>query len=286
LAFKLVGIPGIILAIVLRFTVKEPVRGFYDSEESKQLKSPPFWDTIKFLFSKKTFTFVAFATGLHAFVGYANTAWMPSLMLRIHGGVELWVPDFLMQMGFFQALLTDGKLVLNIAVVGLLFAFAVGVGGGLGTFLGGYLSDRLSKKDERWYMWISVISILASFPFGYFVIFTSNIGLLVMAFFISNILFGMYLGPSIAVSHNLVPAHLRAMASAVLFFVLNIIGIGMGPLVTGILSDLFSDSFGVESVRYALAVSIIADIIAMYLFYKAANTYKTDLQKAKEDMTS
>ena len=105
--------------------------------------------------------------------------------------------------------------------------------------------------------------------------------LLVLMFFISNVLFGMYLGPSIAVSHSLVPAHFRAMASAVLFFVLNLIGIGMGPLVTGIFSDLLEPSFGNESVRYALAISIVADLAAMWLFYKAAGSLNKDLEGAE-----
>ncbi|MDW3648789.1 MAG: MFS transporter [Bacteroidia bacterium] len=265
-AFLIVGIPGIILAILMRLTVKEPIRGFYDDAASKKVETPPFFESIKFLFSKKTFTYLAFATGLHAFVGYANTSWMPSLMLRIHGGLE-WIPPF-----------ASEAVTINLTVVGLMFAFSVGVGGGLGTFLGGFLSDRLSKRDNRWYCWISALSILISIPFGYAVIFTGNMTLLVLMFFISNVLFGMYLGPSIAVSHSLVPPHFRAMASAVLFFVLNLIGIGMGPLVTGIFSDLLAPTFGDESVRYALAISVVADLAAMWLFYKAAGNLNTDLE--------
>jgi len=250
-AFLIVGVPGILLAVIMRLTVKEPIRGFYDSEKAKSIPTPGFLESIKYLFSKKTFTFLAFGTGLHAYVGYAYTSWMPPFMSRIHE--------------------------MDLTTIGLAFAFSIGVGGGLGTFLGGFISDRLAKRDNRWYMWISSWSILISLPLGYLVLFTGNIPLLIGVFFITNVLFGMYLGPSIAVSHSLVPAHLRSMASAVLFFVLNIIGIGLGPLITGILSDLFEPSLGVESLRYALAISILADLAALYLFYLAAKTYNKDL---------
>jgi len=239
------------LALVLRFTVKERIRGYYDSEKAKNIPTPSFTDSVKFLLSKKTFVFLAFATGLHAFVGYANTSWMPPLLERIHE--------------------------LDRTTIGLALGGSIGIGGGLGTFLGGYISDKLAKKDNRWYLWISAYSILFSIPLGYIVLFTSNMPLLFGVFFFSNILFGMYLGPSIAVSHSLVPAHMRSMASAVLFFILNIIGIGLGPLFAGILSDLFEPSLGVESVRYALAITVIADLIALYLFYKGAQTLKEDL---------
>jgi MFS family permease len=92
-------------------------------------------------------------------------------------------------------------------------------------------------------------------------------------YFISAFLTAIYLGPCLAVTHSLVDAHKRALASAILFLVLNLIGLGGGPLLVGAISDYLSVDYGAESLRYAFCVTFFTGAIALFLFYMASTYY-------------
>ena len=93
----------------------------------------------------------------------------------------------------------------------------------------------------------------------------------------------LYLGPSIAVSHSLVSAKMRAVASAVLFLVLNFIGLGLGPLTIGFLSDYLEPTYGAESLRYAFMISYLTSALTMILFYLASRNYAKEIIVVEED---
>ncbi|MEO1255194.1 MAG: hypothetical protein AAFY41_09965 [Bacteroidota bacterium] len=143
--------------------------------------------------------------------------------------------------------------------------------------MGGYLTDRLRKKNIRWYCWLPAIAIIINMLPATFVFFGANtklvLGILVLSYFLS----ALYLGPSIGITQSLVPAQMRAFASAVLFFVLNIIGLGLGPFVIGALSDYLTPTFGKEALRYAFIVTFFTGTIAAMLFYFASRYYDKDI---------
>ena len=87
----------------------------------------------------------------------------------------------------------------------------------------------------------------------------------------------MFLGPTIAMAHALVGPRYRALASSLLFFVLNIIGLGLGPLTVGTVSDLLAPSLGVESIRWAIMTTSIAAVLGGSLYLVAARYVKEDL---------
>ncbi len=249
MAFWALGIPGILYAFVVFFTVREPIKGMSDAHEPT---THSFMDSMKLLFSKKTFVFISFATGFHTFVNYGMGNWFPPFLARMHG--------------------------LDTMTIGIWMALSAGIGGGIGTFAGGYLADRLRHKDLRWYCWISVLSnVLLIIPLA-ILFFHANTNLVIGVTFLTNFLGALYLGPSIAISHSLVNANMRAMASAILFFILNIIGLGLGPLTIGALSDYLSPTYGQEALRWAMTISFAASIIAGILFYMASRTYRQDLE--------
>lgn len=251
MAFFVVGLPGILLAVIVRFTIKEPPRGFYDKEKHEDI---PLKTVIAHFRSYKSMTLLSLACAMTSFTGYGTTNFMPSYLSRVHDMSN-----------------TD---------IGMSLAFTIGIGGGIGTFTSGFLADKLGKKDIRWYMWMPALMGLVSAPFGLYVFLSDDTANIMYVFFFSVLLSSMYLGPSIAVCHSLCKANMRALVSAILFFILNIIGLGLGPLFTGIISDYLAADYGALSIRYALViVSIFGGILAVALFYWAGKQLAIDSKR-------
>lgn len=251
IALYSLGIPGIAYAVLVYFTVKEPVRGLMDKVQNEQTYS--FWEVFRILFSKKTFVFVAFATGAQTITNYGVGNWLPSFLARLHG--------------------------MEIAKIGIILAICAGLGGGAGTFLGGYIADKMRHKTVKWALWVSAFGAALNFIPATIFFFSGNLTLVLISIFVSNLLTALYLGPSIAVSHSLVPAKMRAMASAVLFLILNAIGLGLGPLLIGALSDYLEPTYGIESLRYAFTITYLTGIITVALFYLASKYYPKELEE-------
>ena len=119
-------------------------------------------------------------------------------------------------------------------------ALTSGLGGGAGSFFGGWFADRMGQRDRRWYVWGSAILILAITPVLLVMLNTGNLALALALTGVFHFLSASYLGPALAVSHGLVGLRMRAMTSAVFFFFINLIGLGLGPLIVGYLSDTFA----------------------------------------------
>lgn len=247
IALMVLGLPGIIYALILLFTVKEPPRGLSDNKVAEEAPEESFWDVLRLLMSKKTFVFLALACGIHTIGNYGVGNFYAPFLARIHG--------------------------MSAGEIGTWMGLSAGIGGMAGTFLGGFLGDKLSKVDIRWYLWLAVVAELANFlPFSYSV-FSDDTTIAIAGYFISAFMTAIYLGPCLAVTHNLIDAHKRALASAILFLVLNLIGLGGGPLLIGAASDFLSADYGIESLRYAFCLCYITGLIALVLFYLAAKHY-------------
>lgn len=253
-AFMVVGIPGVILAIVLRFTLREPIRGLHDAASSAT-GAVPFKEVLSILWSRPTFRHIALGAGLNAFCGYATANWTASFMIRTHG-------------------MSTGEL-------GTWLAMIIGVGGALGVFFGGYLADRMAKTDKRWYAWLPSICGFAIVPFMACVYLVDNPYVALSLSIIPGLLFQVYLGNTIATTHAIVGPRMRATASAVLFLILNIIGLGAGPYVVGVLSDLLAPSLGTESLRYAMLYALppVMTWSAVH-YWLAAKSIRQDIENA------
>ncbi len=249
MALVALGVPGVIYALILLFTVKEPVKGISDTHQAEEAKS--FWEVLAVLRSKKTFVYLALACGIHTFANYGVGNFFAPFLIRVHG--------------------------LSIVEVGVGMGLASGIGGMIGTFMGGYLGDRLGQKDIRWYLWIAVVAEILGFGPSAIAFFAANTTIVFAAYFLTSLLTAIYLGPCIAVTHNLIDAHKRSVASAILFLVLNIIGLGLGPLGIGAISDALSPEYGAESLRYAFCATFITGVIAMYLFYRSSQHYPEEV---------
>lgn len=251
IAFYSLGIPGVLFAVYLYFSIKEPIKGQMDDTNLSE-SNPTLKEVIRTLFNKKTFVYLSLATGFHAFGTYGVGNFLPSFLQRVHG--------------------------IDIATAGIVLGLTTGIGGGLGTFLGGYYADRLRHKDMRWYIWVPIIAGLAGAIPSLILFFTPNATYAMVATFFTGSLTAFYLGPIIAVTHSLVNAKMRAFASAILFFILNLIGLGFGPLVIGIVSDILTPEFGDLSLRWAFCTTFITSLLALGLFYLGSRSYLKDLK--------
>jgi MFS family permease len=249
-AFFVVGVPGFLVAILVRLTIREPVRG---GLEGRALEAPAtFGETLRTLKGFGSFKLFAIAAGLNAFSSYGIGNFTPSFLIRSHGFTSL--------------------------EVGTSLALITGIGGALGTYMGGVLADRYGANDKRWYLWISGIPAACSVPLMVTAVFIGDPRLALGFLFFATMLGAFYLGPTIAIAHTLVSPSMRAMASAILFFILNLIGLGLGPLVVGMISDMLAPAYGSESLRYALGIVSFVNLLSAAFFFLAARKLLADLK--------
>jgi predicted MFS family arabinose efflux permease len=254
-AFMAVGIPGVLFATIFYFTVKEPRRGRWESEAQAAYK-PTLGETFRVLSRYRSFWYLAAGCGLTAFAGYGNGNFTPSFLIRSH--------DF------------------SLANAGILLGIFGGFGGMAGTLLGGYLADRFGATDKRWYFWVPALAGGIALPLSFPYLLLGNTTVVIGLLFFVTILINTYLGPCLAIAHSLVPPAMRALTSAILFFVLNLIGLGLGPLTAGVLSDYFTGIYGEDGLRYAmLVVSMIASI-GVLMFVLGARRLPVDLDLSRQ----
>ncbi len=255
-AFMVVGGPGILLAIVVRTTLREPIRGLVENRKVSD-QAIPFNQVLGLLWSRMSFRHLAFAAGLNAFASYAMANWVASFFIRSHG-------------------MSTGEL-------GTWLALIMGLGGAVGVFGGGLLADRLAVNDKRWYAWLPAVTGIIAVPFIASVYWVEQSSTALLCLVIPGILSNVYLGNSIATIHGLVGLRMRAMSSAVFFFILNIIGLGLGPWSVGMLSDFLQPDHGVESLRYAMLYILPAiSVWSVCHFYLASRTLREDLDNAPD----
>jgi predicted MFS family arabinose efflux permease len=256
-AFWVVGVPGIILSIVLRLTLREPPRGYAENAHDAGV-TPSLLSTIRYFWSRRSMRHIPLAGAIHGIGAWAMGVWLPAYFIRIHG-------------------MSSGE-------VGTWMALIYGIGGGLGALCGGYVSDRVVKAtgDARWYMWGSALAVLVSAPFAFF-IFLSSSPITALLFLIFPItIMHAFLGPVTAMIQGLAGLRRRAVAAASYLFLSNLISMGAGPVFVGMASDYFGPRYGNESLRYALLVIIVITFVwASIHFFLAARTLREDLAFAK-----
>lgn len=257
--FYAYGVPGVILAVIIWLTLREPPRGFSENLTTSSQTSG-FLDTIKYLLGLSSYRHLVTATTIMTLGAYGSGIWIPTFFTRIHH--------------------------LNMGDVSYWLAWIYGVGGITGSLLGGWLSDRLSLKnnDARWYVRIPAIAALMIMPFSFFVYLwgypyqamTVHIG--------TTILMHMYLGPAYGTVQTIAGVKRRAMAAGINLLVINFLGIGFGPVIVGAASDFMNDIYGEQSIRYSLlGLVVIAYTWSALHFFLAGRTLRNDIERANED---
>ncbi|MDB2364480.1 MFS transporter [Luminiphilus sp.] len=259
-AFFVIGIPGILYAFAVLWVVKEPKRGHFDPAGAGAPAQSSLSETMAGLRRRPTFWYLSVGCAFSAFISYGNGNFMPSFLMRNHG--------------------------LSLTEVGVILGLISGLSGAAGTFLGGYMADRLATRDMRWYLWIPILGGLSAMIPAYYTLLGENTTFIVAAMIPSQILSALYLGPCIATCHNLVSPGMRAMASAILYFVLNLIGLGLGPLTVGILSDFYAEPFGDDNLRYAMASVLSIGFLGVYFLWMGTRSLNRDLEENRRELTA
>jgi predicted MFS family arabinose efflux permease len=252
LAFVVVGLPGILLAALVQLSVREPARGASEGLDPSE-PVPPVRDVFRLLWSLRSFRHLSFATGLTAFGGYAFANWAPTFLRRVHemAGAEL----------------------------GTKYGLTLGLGGVVGSAIAGVLADRLGRRDQRWWLWVPAIAALGPAPFTLAFFFHGDADLALAWLFPGLVIAAFYQGPVFSTVQTLVKLRMRAVASGILLFIINIVGLALGPPSVGLLNDFVFADLGPEAVRYSLvSVLLVTGSWAFAHYLLAARTLRADLR--------
>ena len=262
--FILAAVPGLVLAVIMWLTVKEPPRGLSDGVTrgaGERAPVPGMFEVLGTLWQKRSFRHLTLAAALHSVVWYASSAFNNAFLQRSHQ-------------------MTAGEAGDWIALLSLI--------AGVGTFLGGFTADRMSarRNDRRWYLWVPGIATLLCVPFQFLtylatdraVVFPSFVGLMFMA--------AMFFGPSFAMTQALATLRMRSVATSLLLFIQTLIGYGLGPSFTGLISDRLRPAYEQNSLRYALVIIGVVNVWAALHYVLAGRTLRQDLEATERLATA
>ncbi|MGI9438600.1 MAG: spinster family MFS transporter [Parvibaculales bacterium] len=249
-AFFVVGLPGVLLALVVRFSLAEPQRGMAEGRTDSG-EQPSVGETLTYLWQKKSFRHMSFAAALTAFVGYGFVTWAPAFLIRSFG--------------------------MGTGEIGTWFGLILGIPGGLGIFLGGYLADKFGARDPKWYLWTTAIALIIVTPFNLLVYLATDSTMALLGMVIPVLLGNFYQATTFRQTQGISELRMRAVAAGILLFIINIIGLGLGPQAVGLISDLLSEQYGQESLRYALLICALINLWAGAHYFIAGRHLKDDL---------
>lgn len=251
MTFFVVGLPGIALALLLRFTVAEPAR---QAEGEIQGSA---WQLVKDPF----FAFLMVLASLGGVAVYATLTWSPALLVRVHH--------------------------LQTAEIGWKLGVATGLGTALGHLATGYLADKLAERNVWWYARVASLGSLGAIPFGLAFLFVENVSLCVLSLSMLTFLLCAWYTPTYALALRMASNRTRARASALITASMVLIGLGLGPLAIGTLNDHLAATFGASSVRYSMLaiLGVLALMTVGYLGLAVAGARRPILHALSDDAT-
>ena len=235
IAFIVVGVPGLLLAIGIRLTVKDPPRGMADGGVGKQVETPPLKEAFLIALRSPSLRLLLIIAMCCSFAGYSILGWGPTFYIRVHGMTT-------MQVGGLMGL----------AVAGGLFIGNVGAG---------RIADRVAKGDFAVYMQVAGWGTILAAPFGLLFLLAADPMLSLVGLFFSKLFMTFWMPPTYAVAVGMSPVRNRGMITALLTLSTTVVGIGMGPVFVGVMNDLLEPSFGKEAIRYSL-VFVLGGLVA------------------------
>jgi len=250
-AFLAVSIPGILFAFVLPFLLRDPGRHHLAAKATPQQR---FGTVLRQIMTNKSFVLVLLGASFTAFLSYGKGVWVVILFQRDFG--------------------------LSAGQTGLWLGVITGLAGMLGTWGGGYLADRFGKADKRHILTAPALGMTLAAPLLFAAYVMQDWRLCLVLLIIPTTLNYFYYGPSYALAQQLVRPDQRAVATSLVIFGQNLIGLGLGPLFFGILSDAFKPMAGAESVRWVLYGAAWLGLLPAWFFWRASKRLKQDLPAA------
>ena len=256
-AFITAGIPGLILALLTLLVLREPVRTGASTVVGDEVSMK---DCVAFLWRQKSYKYIVLGTSMSAFSGYGIASFVPAFLIRSHG--------------------------MTTTEVGLTFALIVGLGGGMGTYLSGRIADGISRhRGMQWNLLVPAIAALLSLPFWYPFFLSDSKLVAVLAAVVPLSLSASFIGPCIATIQTMCPGKIRARAAAIQLFVGNLIGLGLGPQLIGLMSDFLRPVLGQDSLRYAMIAGAAASLISIVFYWLASRHVAADIERVNGTAT-
>lgn len=266
-AFLIAGLPGLLLAALCFFTLREPRNALADAaRKANNAAQMSFGATVRYLAKKRTFWCMAFGAAVKAFIGYGHAPFTASFFLRNHG------PEIAQLAGQFG--------LKPIGFMGIALGLLAGVFGTLSSWTGGYIADRFGGRDLRAYGSVPAVASLLVIPF-YFLAYLADSAVVALLMLIPlHIMGSLWYGPVYASAQSLVPPNMRATSASIVLFIINMVGLGGGALVVGALSDWFNFGWGMgkaDGIRWALITSGCFGIFAAGLFAAARSRIREEM---------
>lgn len=243
-AFVVVGLLGLAIAPVFKLVVRDPPRAAVPAGQV------PVSRVFPILARKPSFWLLAFGAAAGSMCGYGVAFWLPSLMMRSFG--------------------------LDLVGTGQFFGVLLLTGGVAGILIGGVIGDRLGSRDRRWYALAPAICYVAGTPLFIAGVLSASWPVAFALFLLPQALVYVWLGPVLTAVQHLVPAHMRATASASFLLINNLLGLGFGALVIGRVSDALTPAYGAEALRYAIAAGLCLYLVAGLLMTIASRWLTAD----------
>lgn len=225
-ALVAVGAPGLLFSLLLIRFFKEPRRGNADGLSDARVM--PFREGLAALLANRTFRHAAMGSAFYNALAVAYVNWMPSFFVRSHG--------------------------LGLRETGIVLALVFGPAQIAGLLAGGFFSDKLARFDVRWYLRVPAIVMLVAAPVFMLSLGVRSTTLALVCLAIPLLVGGMQVSPIFAITQSLVDVRMRAVASAVLILVINLVSGGVGPIAVGFISDVLEPGLGAQSLKYALLI--------------------------------
>ncbi|MCK9503401.1 MAG: MFS transporter [Porticoccaceae bacterium] len=253
-AFLVLGLAGVIIAPFFLLIVREPERGRYDPKRLvTDTGQASFKDVCKVVLPKASFWYLSLGSGVASMLSYGLAFWLPAYVQR--------------------------SLELDLSDTSKFLASAALIGGTMGIILGGLLGDYLGKKDRGAYGRIPAVAFMIAMPFMLGAMATSNLWLVFFLLLVPQAMGLVWAPPSVAAIQQIAPAHMRATASAIYLLITNLIGLGAGTVLFGVISDILTAQYGGEALRYSIVIcclTLYPAVIILYLL--AARNLKRDEQ--------
>jgi len=256
--FIILGVIGIGLAVIVRLVLREPKRGAQETNENSQIEQAPFSQSLTTLLSIPSWWAMCLGIAAASFVAYSFSGFQTKYLIGLD-------PDF------------------NLKTLLLVLGVINGIAYAGGTFFGAKVADFWGKKDVRAYGWVPAIAVGIALPFAIASLWVPTVWLHLAAVTVMTTFLGVYLGPSFAIAQTLAPINMRAMSTAMYFFILNIIALGGGPLLTGLLTDVFLvDNSPVHSLRLSMTIVCLFFLLSMASYLIVARKLPKDWAEAEK----
>ena len=247
-AFLIIGVVGVLFAPLFKWTVRDPGHG--RSDEGPRIAAPSLGLVFRTIAAKPAFWLLSFGAGTASLVSYGLAFWIPSFLARSYG--------------------------LELEERSWIFAAILLLGGGAGIWFGGLAGDRLGNVHARGYALVPAVAFAITLPAYLLAFSTNSLWLSSLLFLIPTALGLTWLGPVVTAVTRLVPPEMRATASAMFLFINNLIGLGLGSTVIGMISDSLTERYGDEALRYSAMATTTLYALAATLMYLAARRLHRD----------